>query len=614
MCGIAGWVNFNMNLGEKREEIINMTEELTKRGPDASGIYISKNVLLGHRRLIVIDPEGGSQPMEREFNGEKYIIVYNGELYNTEEIREKLLEEGYKFLSYSDTEVLLASYIAWGEKCLDKLNGIFSFAIWNEKTQEIFLARDRMGVKPLFYTLMGSSFIFASEIKAILKNNKVKRELDIDGLGEVLFLGPSRTPGKGVLKDIYEVEPGYYLKYCRKKITKKSYWKLESKEYKEDFIDTVYNVKELVTDSIKRQLVSDVPVCCFLSGGLDSSIISSITASEYKDKGKGMLDTFSVDYEDNKKFFKESLFQPNSDNYWITKVSQHINSNHTEVIINNKELFNTLYEATIARDLPGMADVDSSLLMFCKEIKEKATVALSGECADEIFGGYPWYYRKDLESDSFPWLRSVEERSKLFNEKIMNKLNPKNYIKERYDNTISEIEWSGKENNTEIQKKKMMYLNLKWFMTTLLDRKDRMSMATGLEVRVPFCDHRIVEYLWNVPWEMMYYNNREKGLLRKAVEDILPNDILWRKKSPYPKTFNPKYTLLVKKELNSIINKVNSPILDIINKKEIKNLIDTNGDSFKLPWFGQLMTGPQIMAYFIQLNMWLEINNIKIIL
>ena len=613
MCGIAGWVNFSESLKSNSKIIKKMTDILERRGPDSEGIYESENVLLGHRRLIVVDPEGGEQPMIKIINGNKYVLVYNGELYNTEELRKSLLEEGYFFDSYSDTEVLLMSYIAWGFNCIKKFNGIFAFAIYDEEKEQVFLARDQMGVKPLFYSINNKNIIFASEIKAILANPMVKAQIDREGITELFALGPAVVPGKAIYKNILEIAPANCLLISKENIKVWEYWKVTLQENKETVEEAAEHVRLLLFDAIKRQLVGDVPICTFLSGGLDSSAISAIAAEEFRNRGK-ILNTYSIDYKDNEKYFKSSLFQPTSDKYWAFRMAEFIKSNHKNVVLNHKDLVLALKESTLARDLPGMADVDSSLLLFCKEIRKNFVVSLSGECADEIFGGYPWYTNEEmLNAKTFPWSRAVGMRKSILNEKIK-KFNIEECAEYEYLKTLKEVPHFENEDKKNYRMKEMFYLNLKWFMVNLLNRKDRCSMYNSLEVRVPFADIRIVEYAFNLPAEIKLLHGREKGILRKALEGVLPEDVVYRKKSPYPKTHNPIYTEMVCKEMNKILSDNNSPILEIIDKKVVKEIVDTEGKSYTTPWFGQLMTGPQLIAYLIQLNIWMKEYNVNILI
>ncbi|WLD94856.1 asparagine synthase (glutamine-hydrolyzing) [Alkalihalobacillus sp. AL-G] len=614
MCGIAGWINFKHDLTNEQKTIEKMTSTLGKRGPDATKCWLSRNAVFGHTRLIVVDPKGGGQPMHKRSSNGNYTLVYNGELYNTEDLRKELLKKGHHFDSHSDTEVLLTSYIEWGEECVQYLNGIFAFAIWNDSTNQLFMARDRLGVKPLFYKTMNHSLLFASEIKTILAHPDVKPEVDREGLQEVFGLGPSRTPGHGVFKGVSELRPAHALRFDHNGLKVWRYWDVVSSEHTDTLDETVEHVRFLLKDAIERQLVADVPVCTFLSGGVDSSAISALASRYFKQEERGALHTYSIDFEENDKYFKSSTFQPNSDSPWIKVMNDYLKSIHHSSVIDNDQLVDYLKKAVHMRDLPGMADVDSSLLWFCEEIKRDFTVGLSGECADEIFGGYPWFYRKELlEREAFPWMHSTVERENLLKPEWSKKLRLNDYVKGRYQESIKEMPRLDGESETESRRREMFYLNMHWFMATLLDRKDRMSMGASLEVRVPFADHRIVEYAWNIPWEMKMLDGREKGILRKALEGVLPNEILYRKKSPYPKTHHPVYTKLVKQWLNSIIQQKSAPLLELVSKEKVEQIIESDGEAFKTPWFGQLMTGPQLIAHLAQINTWLEDYNVNIV-
>ncbi len=602
MCGIAGEVSYSQAVAKNKDSFLRMQKVLSPRGPDQNGLYIKDNVALIHSRLCVIDIENGIQPMSACYDGNEFTIVYNGELYNTDEVRDQLTLLGHKFFGHSDTEVILKAFVQWRDKCVEKFNGIFAFAIWNDTEKNLFFARDRMGVKPLFYSVVNNSFIFGSEIKALLEHRYVEPIIDENSIAEIMFVGPGRTAGCGVFKDIKEVKPACCGYYSKSGIKIKKYWTLKDSEHKDSFEETVEKVSFLVKDSITRQLVSDVPVGTFLSGGLDSSIISSVANNYFKERGK-TLKTFSVTYEDNDKYFKKSKFQPNSDTEYIKKMCEYLGCEHHLITLKTEDLADALYASVDARDLPGMADVDSSLLLFCKEIKKHCTVALSGECADEIFGGYPWYRDKDIRAiNGFPWAQSTAYRKSFIKDEI--KLpDAQEYVYTRYKDTLINTSKVAGISPLESRMKEMMRLNLDWFMQTLLDRKDRMSMYNALEVRVPFCDYRIAEYLYSVPWEFKDYKSYEKGLLREAVTGLLPDEVLWRKKSPYPKTHNPKYLEIVSQRLREVIDNPNSPILTFIKKNEIESLLKADRNE---PWYGQLMTTPQTIAYFIQINYWLE--------
>lgn len=614
MCGIVGWIDWEQDLSMKSHILSVMVETLAARGPDAEGTYITTHAALGHRRLSVIDPAGGAQPMIRFRGEQKFVITYNGELYNTPELKEELEGRGHRFTTHCDTEVLLVAYIEWGEACVEKFNGIYAFGIWDETKQSLFLARDRIGVKPLFFAERGSSFIFGSELKALLANPLVQPRLDEQGLAEIFMLGPARTPGHGIFRDVHELKPGYSLLYTRKGKVIKRYWALESRPHNEDFAATAAKVRELLIDAARRQLVSDVPICTLLSGGLDSSVLTALAAKSNEQLGLGSLSTYSVDYVDNDLYFKANGFQPNADAPWVKRVSEYFGTNHHNVLLDIPELAASLRAAALARDLPGMADIDTSLYLFCREIKKKATVALSGECADEIFGGYPWFRREEMiNAATFPWSPRPEIRVPWLKPEVQSWIKPEKYVRQRYQEALDEVPRLHGEDKYSARMREIFYLSLTRFMPTLLDRKDRMSMAFGLEIRVPFCDHRIVDYVWNVPWEMKNAQNREKGLLRYALEGILPDDVLWRKKSPYPKTHNPAYTNIVVKDALDVLNQATSPLRDLVAINKVSEIAKGDLAASNIPWFGQLMSGPQLFAYLIQTDYWMRQYKVQIV-
>jgi asparagine synthase (glutamine-hydrolysing) len=614
MCGISGWVNFEISVKNETATIEKMANTLAKRGPDETNIWADTHVGFGHKRLIVVDPEGGRQPMSKQKDGNNYTICYNGELYNTEDIRKVLHTKGYSFNGHSDTEVLISAYIEWAEECVNYLNGIYAFAVWDSKKEQLFIGRDRLGVKPLFFTEHRKGLIFASEIKAILANPEVKTEINQEGLAEIFGAGPSRSPGSGVFKGIKELRPAHALTFSKNGLKIWRYWNVRSEEHKDNVEETAEKVRFLVTDAVTRQLVSDVPLCTFLSGGLDSSIITAIAAKGFETTGKGPLSTYSIDYEGNDRHFAANEFQPDADGKYIQMITDNFGTKHFNKTISQQQLVHDLFEATHVRDFPGMADVDSSLLWFCKEIKKDFVVSLSGECADEIFGGYPWFHRKqDLERPGFPWMRSVTERQNLLKTHWQERLKLNNYVMEQYNQAIKETPRLDGESVEESKRRELFYINMIWFMTTLLDRKDRMSMGASLEVRVPFADHRLVEYVWNIPWDIKMHQGREKGILRKAFEGILPEEVLYRKKSPYPKTHNPEYTVAVQKLLEDILRDKSSALHEFFNRDLLQDIVESGGKSFQEPWFGQLMTGPQLLAYMVQLHTWFKDYNINIV-
>lgn len=616
MCGICGFINFKTNLVKNETENKNIAHAMAKkirhRGPDSWGEWVGEHAALAHSRLAVIDVERGKQPMKRTVEGHEFVITYNGELYNTKDLRDDLESYGYEFETTSDTEVLLYSYIHYGERCAEKLNGIYAFVIWDSMRQRIFACRDRFGVKPFFYTQKGDTTVFASELKALFEYPAIEPVLDNTGLCELLALSPARTQGNGVFKDISELRPARYMIIDRRGTRIKQYWSLKSHAHPDTYEDTIAHTRSLVLDTVKRQLISDVPIATFLSGGLDSSVITAIGALEMKRQGK-QLSTYSFDYEDNAKYFKASHFQPDSDTQWVPRMVEEFDTNHTYLVCPNHVLTELLEEALLAKDLPGMADVDASLLYFCREVKKKHTVVLSGECSDEIFGGYPWFReKKAFETAAFPWCYDLSLRNNILLDTVRDELDLDGYSRMRYEESIAETPAFDGDSAEEKRRREISYLNINWFMTNLLDRKDRMSMASGLEVRVPFCDHRLVEYVWNIPWEMKNKDNVSKNVLREAAQGILPEDVRLRKKSPYPKTHNPHYEAAVKELLDGIISDPNAPILTICDKSKLEAVLNGSSDYGK-PFFGQLMAGPQFVGYIVQLNYLLKDYNVKII-
>ncbi len=615
MCGIAGFCDYNDDFSD--ESLFwgalakRMGGKLKHRGPDDSGIHVSPHAALAHARLAVVDIQGGKQPMSATVDGREYTIVYNGELYNTEELRSELKALGHTFQTKSDTEVLLKCYIQYGFTCAEKLNGIFAFAVDDQRRGCCFLCRDRFGVKPLFYSIENGRLVFASEMKALFEYPGINPVIDRQGLCEVFGIGPARTAGVGVFKNIQEIRPGYFAVYDREGFETEPYFQLKSYEHPDSYEDTVKKVRYLLEDTVTRQLVSDVPLCTLLSGGLDSSIITALAARNYHNSGQ-TLSTYSFDFTGNDKYFKPTAFQPDADRPWVERMSDFCQTKHTFLECDNISLADKLYNSVEAKDLPGMADVDSSLLHFCSLIKKNHVVGLSGECADEVFGGYPWFHKKEaFEGHCFPWSPDLSIRTGLLIPEIADALQIEEYVNQRYEESIAEVPVLEGESAQEKRRREISYLNINWFMATLLDRKDRSSMASGLEVRVPYADHRLVQYVFNTPWTFKCHDGVVKGLLRDAAKPWLPEDVLWRKKSPYPKTHNPAYELLIKQRLKSIMADTNEPIHTLVDKKAIEGLLNEKSDYGK-PWFGQLMAGPQLMAYLLQINYWLKKYDIAI--
>lgn len=616
MCGIAGFFNPNTDYTKERKKwnaILNGMNRVQKhRGPDGEGTYLSSCCGFAHVRLKIIDLLTGDQPMVRRQGDTEFAIVFNGEIYNMKELKEELLSEGASFETTSDTEVILVGYMLHGKEFIKKLNGIFSAAIWNLASHSLCLFRDRLGVKPLFYTKLGDTFIFSSEIKGLFAYPGVEPVIDHDGLCEIFALGPAKSYGKGVFKDIFEVLPGHFIMLSPSSYTDQAYWKLESRPHKDSLEETIEKTAWLLEDAVKKQMLSDIPISTFLSGGIDSSLVTAICARELNKQGK-QLNTFSFDFTDNQKYFKANAFQPSQDRPFVEQMVKHCGTNHRFLECGNTQQLSCLYKAVDARDLPCMADVESSMLYFCSQVVTHNKVTLTGECADEIFGGYPWFHNQTVfETDAFPWSQNMEPRQTLLSDALIHDLHMEEYAHDAYEKTINETPLLAKESPVEKRRREIAYLNLKWFMVTLLDRMDRTSMYSGLEARVPFADHRIVEYVFNVPWQMKCPDGVVKGLLRHAGANLVPKEILWRKKSPYPKTYDPSYEKLLGLQLKEVLATPSSPIRTLLDFKKVKAFLDSPSDYGK-PWYGQLMAGPQMLAYMLQVNYWLKKYRIRIV-
>ena len=609
MCGISGFYNPYMNFLKDetyhRHILKTMNTTIKHRGPDDSDTFLSKDCGLSHVRLSIIDLISGHQPMVKYLDKTRTVaICYNGEIYNMHKLKSELTCD---FNSESDTEVILNGYITEGIDYIKKLNGIFAFAIYDSKFG-LYIVRDRLGVKPLFYTEKDNDIIFSSEIKGIFAYPLIKPVINTKSLQSVFGLGPAKKQGNGVFENIREVLPGHYLHIDKGGVEDIVYWQLISNHHEDSLEETIDKTAFLIEDSIKMQMLSDIPVCSFLSGGIDSSIISAICSKEALSKGCSLA-TYSFDFKENNIYFTSNNFQPSEDYPYVNIMKEHIKSKHTYLECSYDDLYELLFTAVKARDLPCMTDVESSLLYFCGLVSKNHKVALTGECADEIFGGYPWFYREDLlYADTFPWAIDLSPRTLLLKDEVKETLNIPEYVTRIYEQSISMTPILVGESLEDAKRREISYLNLTWFMTTLLDRMDRTSMYNGIEARVPFADHRIVEYLWNVPWNMKYLDNKEKGLLRAATKklNILPDEVLYRKKSPYPKTYHPKYDELLITNFKEIINSPNEPINQLLDKNKALSFVDTKMNYSK-PWYGQLMAGPQLIAYMLQVNYWMKL-------
>lgn len=609
MSGICGIASCKRNLCGEIGNVQEMTRALIKRGGKNLKVKNCDFAVIGGTSFEKSENEERSIPISVRVGDSEYTITFDGLVYNSGEVATELEKHGIDTDDFSDAEIVLHAYIKWGAGCLRRFNGIFAAAIWDSSKRELFLFRDRFGIKPLYYTLKNECIIFASELKGVLAYPSVDAVIDKTGVCEVMGLGPAQTQGCGIFKDIYEILPANCATFNKSGFNSSCYWRLESKPFTDSFEDCLEHARKLAFDAINTQLEpKGRNMCCFLSGGVDSSSICALAAKRYGSE----LNTFSLKYDGNDEYFHPTAYQPASDDSYINEMVEALHSNHHVITVNNERLFALLEDAVCARDLPGMADVDSSLYFLCSEIGKDFNGALSGECADEVFGGYPWFHRhEDFEANVFPWARNTELRQSLISPELMCPDDITHYIYSSYNKSVAKTPRCAGDSAEESRRREIAYLNLNWFMYTLGARSERIGMNCGLEIRMPFCDHKLVEYIWNVPWKFKAYDEREKGLLRMIFDGLLPEEVLWRKKSPFPKTHNPQYEETVKKAALEILANPNSRAAEIVNRSYIENVANQPSDYGK-PWFGQLMATPQLYAYVIQLEYWLSKYNIKI--
>jgi asparagine synthase (glutamine-hydrolysing) len=570
MCGITGWISFDRDLTHERDTIEAMTRTMACRGPDASGTWVAGPAALGHRRLAVIDVQGGAQPMSLRTPAGEVVLVYSGEAYNFTELRDELRRAGEQFETSSDTEVVLRGYARWGEAVADRLNGMFAFAIWDGRVRKLVMIRDRMGIKPLYVYPTVDGVLFGSEPKAIFANPLVQRAVDADGLREMFAF--VKTPGHAIWAGMREVEPGTIVTVDAEGVRERRYWRLETRPHHDDRDDTVAQVRELLDDIVRRQLVADVPRCVLLSGGLDSSTITALSARQLADDGERVR-TFAVDFVGQADHFRADALRPTPDTPYVHDVARHVGSDHTDIVIDHGTLADPAvrHRVIAARDMPtGMGDMDASLYLLCKAIREHSTVALSGESADEIFGGYRQFHDPRVQgAHAYPWIALDEMRFQadtILNPEVGAKLDLAAYRRDTYERTIAEIDHLPSEDDLERRMRISSYLHLTRFLRYLLDRKDRMSMAVGLEVRVPFCDHRLVEYVYNTPWALKTYDGREKSLLRGAARDLLPDSVVQRVKTPYPSTQDWHYALDLQMQGRELLGERTHPAFELVDR------------------------------------------------
>jgi asparagine synthase (glutamine-hydrolysing) len=610
MCGITGWVDFERDLTPERDVLQAMTDTMACRGPDAQGLWLAPHVGLGHRRLAIIDLEGGRQPMAAEQDGETLaVLTYSGEVYNFRELRAELSSRGHRFLTDSDTEVVLRAYLEWSEDFVDHLNGMYAFALWDARAQELLLVRDRMGIKPLYYHPTPGGLLFGSEPKAILAHPAVEPVVDADGLRELLAF--VKTPEHAVYRGMLEVRPGQIVTVRREGIRARRYWKLEAREHTDDLDTTVRTIRELLEDIVARQLISDVPLCMLLSGGLDSSAITALAARALDAESAGPVRSFAVDFVGYAEHFQPDAMRDTPDRPYVHELARHVGADHRDILLSTADLMDPAVRASVLRasDLPNnWGDGYTSLYLLFRAIRGHSTVALSGESADEVFGGYRWFHdREAVEADTFPWLAipGMSNEVGLLDAGLLERLDVPGYRDASYRAGLAEVPYLDGVSALERRMREISYLHLTRFVQILLDRKDRMSMASGLEVRVPFCDHRLVEYVFNTPWAMKTFDGREKSLLRAATRDVLPASIAARRKSPYPSTQDPAYEEELRDELAKLLAH-DGPVLRLLDVERARAVLDDPVSPVSLDM------SRRHIEFVLGLNAWLEDYGVRL--
>lgn len=612
MCGIVGWVDFEKNLSFSKNTMETMCDSLAKRGLQGHGLWLSENALLGHRSSIKYETVSKNQPLAKWVGENSYIIVMDGFLYNAHELKRCLEIKGHSFYSNLAHEIVLEAFIQWKEDVVNKLEGAYSFAIWDEKEQSIFICRDHCGVKPLFYYKNETSLIFGSEIKALLSHHEVKPKISKEGLSDILTISPYRVPGSGVFRDIYELLPGHYLKFSQDSFIIKQYWSLEAQPHEDSIDTTSEKIRCFLMNSVEKQLELFPNAGSFLSGGLNSSAVTSLICNYYNNNSVGSLHTFSVEYNDRDDFLSSGEYQFNTDAKWSKLASDFLHTEHSKISISTDNLTDSLKESMLARDLPAMGDIDSSLLLLCKNVKQYTNASFSGDCADEIFGNYVFKNKKKYKKDSFPWFANIDNKLSILSPEINALIKGKEHMRERYLKSVIKTPKLKGESKSESLRREIAFINFSFNMPNVLERCNRMASAAGLIMLLPFCDYKLIQYVYNIPGEINSVDDIERGILRRAMKGYIPNEILYRTKNPYPKAYTPSFTFAVKDILTGILNEPGSPLYALMDMGQLTILLD-NPDINRSPSNGFMMGNTQLMAHLIQIDMWFKEYNVSIV-
>ncbi|MDQ0937219.1 asparagine synthase (glutamine-hydrolyzing) [Streptomyces turgidiscabies] len=576
MCGIAGWIDFRRDLSEEGATVRTMVATLANRGPDDEAVWTDRRAALGHRRLSVIDLANSTQPMAVEEDGRTLaVVVHNGEIYNFRQLRRQLEGLGHRFRTAGDTEVVVRAYLEWGDRCAEHLEGMFAFAVWDPARDRLLLARDRLGIKPLYYARTANGVLFGSEPKALFAHPAMECAVDSEGFAELLAY--IATPGHAVYRGVRELPAGHTAMVTGGGVTESAYWSLPARPHEDDTATTVDTVRGLLAESVEAHLVSDVPLCTLLSGGVDSSAIVALAA-----RAGNRPRTFSVDFEGHTERFQKDFWHEDADAPYAAEVARHVGTDHEPVVLRTADLADPVVDAAALRsqDLPRpIPDMDRSLYLLLRAVRQRSTVALMGEAADELFGGYRSFQDPSLtDTGNFPWVSMGLKvaphgmSTGLLDPGMLQKIDVPGYAAQRYSEAVAEVPRVAGESELEHRMRRVSHVHLTRWMPLLLTRDDRLSMAVGLELRVPYCDHRLVEYVYNIPWEMKTADGREKSVLRSAVADLLPASVTERRKSPFPITQDPGYGQVLKERFDAVVNDPSGPMAGLLDREACARL------------------------------------------
>lgn len=615
MSSIAGFFQPNSIYPKENEFCIktihDMSNSLIHRGPDEQSFYYFPHGALNQNYLLAGYIPGTfphkMQPLTITYQNLTYTLLFDGFVSNPEILAMELEVQRISTKDMSLESLLLFSFLTKGIDFIKDVRGAFALAIYDESNKCLYLFRDALGLRPLFYSLKESNLIFASEIKALFCHPDVSPTLTHDGLTDLLALGPARKPGSAIFHNVHEVKPGHVLVYDGKNITDTQYHSFKIKEHKDSYEDTLDNICYLLDQSISSLKSAVMPISSLLSGGLDSSIVTAKLAADTTSP----LATYSLEFDNSRQHFKSNAFQPALDAPYVQEMVTHLGTKHTIYTCDSQTQLEYLYKSVLAHDLPTMADVDSSYLYFCERVGKQHKIVFTGECADEIFCGYPWYHSTDPDPKTFPWTKDMSPRLALLKEDFISTLSLDTCVMEAYNTTCAEIGLDGKNTPSELLHQKTFYLTIRYFMQTLVNRGDRAAATNSMDARVPFAHQELAEYLFNVPFEMKAQNGERKSLLRAYAKGSLPEEIRTRKKSPYPKTYDPGYETLINQELLNALSKPDCPLLAFIDRDKAQTFCRQTKDLGR-PWYGQLMAGPQLVAYYLQILYWIEAYNIDI--